>query len=173
MTVPISKESTLRTGPRNAYCRFRPGLLPAILIALLFAGLGCSRDIAPVSESDVEECLNSKGEHPVELAPERQGVPEAHQRLVKESGFERSLAVLGKKRGQNQAWAYLFFFNGSKRAEDVYETLKKSMDGESVRFATTRRQNVIVIFGKPGTYGSAKTKSNSRALDSCFDQSIE
>ncbi len=173
MNVPIYKECALRTGSRNAYRRFHRGLAPAILIALLFVTVGCSRDIAPVSESDVKVCLSSKGEHPVEFVPERQGVPEAHRRLVKENGFEGSLAILGKKRGQGQAWAYLFFFNGSKRAEDVLETLQKSMDDENVRFATTRRQNVIVIYGKPGTYGSAKTKSNSRDLDSCFDQAIE
>lgn len=174
--VPMSKKCVSQTGRREDSSTGRrplPGLLLAALITLLLTIAGCSFDIAPVNESEVRNCLNSKGERPVELDPERQGVPAAHRRLFKEDGFEGSLAVPGKRRGQHQAWAYLFFFDGSERAEDVYEALKKSIDGDSVHLATTRRQNVIVIYGKPGTFGSAKTESNSRDLDSCFDQAIE
>jgi len=133
-------------------------LLAPLLIAAAVAS--CSRDWDPVDREEVRACLGEAGNRAG--APPR-GVP-ALARLQRADGVEEVISVRRTTDRRQRPWAVLAFFAGAERAQDA----------ERARVATplrtTRRQNVIAVFGRSDRFGRAPTGAEERRLQGCFSR---
>jgi dephospho-CoA kinase len=79
-------------------------------------------------------------------------------------GVEALLAVRRGTDARRRAWAVLAFFDGAERAEDA------AADRLAAPLRSTRRQNVIAVFGRSDRFGRAPTGAEERRLQFCFDR---
>jgi len=150
-----------------------------VLLTLLAAG--CSRDIASVELEEMRDCLSEKGQSPRSFAATGAGIPRTFRTLARAGGARGALATLGRAGNADEAWGYLFFYSGSKRAERIYNDLRAAdskfkvearRSGRPTTVPTTRKQNVIVVFGSQSTYGRRAARGERRVLKSCFDRAV-
>jgi hypothetical protein len=138
----------------------RHGHVAALLVLVATAGVGCSLDWEPVDRAGMRSCLQDGGA--------RVGRPPAGvaglQRLAAADGVEALLAVRRGTDARRRAWAVLAFFDGAERAEDA------AADRLAAPLRSTRRQNVIAVFGRSNRFGRAPTGAEERRLQFCFDR---
>jgi len=146
-----------------------------VLLTGAFAVLalaGCSDDIATVDKGRVAECLGDHGARTRDFLATSAQAPPQYTALTRENGARGALAVLGRADQVRQAWAYVFFFSGAERADTVYNRVTGGRDKVKVGRRTvpsTRRQNVIVLYGRSRAYGRAAGPADREALERCFD----
>jgi hypothetical protein len=148
----------------------RAALVVAAGAALL---AGCSDDIATVGKSGVSDCLTERGANPRDFLATSAQAPPQYTALTRENGARGAIAVLGRSTRVRDAWAYVFFFNGAERADSVYGRLTGGRDKVKVGRRTvpaTRRQNVIVLYGRKRAYGRTAGPADRGALEKCFDE---
>jgi len=146
----------------------------ALALAVAATALpGCSDDIATVDKGKVQSCLESKGANPREFLGTSRQIPPRYAALTRENGARGAVAVLGRSSRIRDAWAYVFFFNGAERADAIYGHLTGGRDKLKVGNRTvpaTRRQNVIVLYGRRRAYGRTPGPADRQALERCFDE---
>jgi hypothetical protein len=143
----------------------------AAVLAVVLAG--CSDDIATVDKGKVQSCLGARGVNPRDFSATSAHSPKQYGALLRENGARGALAVLGGAQRTRDAWAYVFFFNGTERADTVYGRLTAGR-GDKVKVGartvpSTRRQNVIVLFGRKRAYGRPPGPADRKTLERCFD----
>jgi hypothetical protein len=141
--------------------------------ALALALAGCSDDIATVPKGKVQSCLSAAGANPRDFAATSAQSPPQYAALLRENGARGAIAVLGTARRTRDAWAYVFFFNGAERADTVYGRLTGGRDKVKIGARTvpsTRRQNVIVLYGRKRAYGRTAGPADRQQLERCFDE---
>jgi hypothetical protein len=140
---------------------------------------GCSDDIATVDKAKVEHCLADSGAAPRPFLATSAHAPSEYRALIAENGARGALAARGGAPAVGDAWAYLFFFNGSERARAVYDRLAHEDKvkiapargaGRTRTVPATRRQNVIVLFGRRRAYGRGPGSGDRKTLERCFDR---
>ena len=147
--------------------------LASALTAVAIASAGCSDDIATVSKGKFASCLTERGVNPRPFLATSAHSPREYGALLRENGARGGLAVLGRAPRIRDAWAYVFFFNGSERAKAVYGRLtgdrgKVKIGNRTV--ASTRRQNAIVLYGRKPVYGRTAGPADRNVLETCFDK---
>jgi hypothetical protein len=155
-------------------------LAVATALAAAAAAVGaCADDIATVDKAEVQRCLTDSGASPRAFLATSAYAPSEYRRLIAENGARGALAARGGAQRVGDAWAYLFFFNGAERARSVYDQLSREdkvkilpagRDGRTRTVAATRRQNVIVLFGRSRAYGRPPGRGDRKALERCFDR---
>jgi hypothetical protein len=128
---------------------------------------GCSNDLTPVDAQRTATCLQRAGQptRRIDLARASQ---RAWGDLPRAEGRTVALSVRDPRRKPRRPWGFLFYFDGAKKArkaQDAYRTLPAA-----VRLSSTRRQNVLVLFGRSGRGGVAPTPAQKRRLQACFDE---
>jgi len=149
----------------------RRALIAAAATAALASG--CSDDIATVDKAKVQDCLNGRGVDARDFLATSAQAPPQYAALTRENGARGAVAVLRRSAAVRDAWAYVFFFNGAERADTIYDRLTGGRDKVKVgrrTVAATRRQNVIVLYGRRRAYGRTAGPADRRALEQCFDQ---
>ena len=149
----------------------RSALVAAVAAAVALAG--CSDDLATVDKGKVQSCLVSRGANPREFLGTSAHAPREYGALTRENGSRGAIAVLGRSQQTRDGWAYVFFYNGSERAKTIYSGLTGGRDKLKVgrrTVPTTRRQNVIVLYGRRLAYGRTAGPADRQALEHCFDQ---
>lgn len=147
----------------------------ALLAAAVWSAVlvGCSDDIATVDKGKVERCLADRGANAREFLATSAHAPPQYAALTRENGARGAIAVLGRSTRVRDAWAYVFFFNGAERADTIYDRVTGGRDKVKVGRRTvpaTRRQNVIVLYGRRRAYGRTAGPADRRALEQCFDE---
>jgi hypothetical protein len=141
--------------------RHRHRLAPAAVVALSVAlGAGCSFDWSPVDRAGMRDCLQAGGER---VGSPPRGVA-GLTRLARADGVEALLAVRRVGDVQRRPWAVLAFFDGAERAEAAAERRL------AAPLRSTRRQNVVAVFGRSDRFGRAPTGAEERRLQHCFDR---
>src|SRR4051794_12619079 len=151
----------------------RRSVVVAVVAAAALVPAGCSDDIATVDKGKVASCLEARGVNAREFLGTSARSPRQYTGLTRENGSRGALAGLGRAQQTRDAWAYVFFFNGAERAKTIYNRLTGGRDKLKVgrrTVPTTRRQNVIVLYGRRKAYGRTAGAGDRRALEQCFDR---
>ena len=138
----------------------RRGCVAALLVLAATLGAGCSLDWEPVDRAEMRTCLQDGG---ARVGPPPRDVA-GLQRLAAADGVEALLAVRRRTDVRRRTWAVLAFFNGAERAEDA------AAERLAAPLRTTRRQNVVAVFGRSDRFGRAPTGAEERRLQFCFDR---
>jgi hypothetical protein len=139
---------------------------PAGLVCAAVLASGCSNDLTPVDAQRTASCLQRSGQPARRVDPDKPS-PRAWGDLRRAEGRTVVLSVRDARRRPQRAWGYLFYFDGAKkarRAQSAYRSVPST-----VRLASTRRQNVVVLFGRSGRSGVAPSGAQKRRLQACFD----
>jgi hypothetical protein len=138
------------------------GLVCAVAIAP-----ACANDLTPVDAARTVSCLQRAGQPARRVDPDRVG-PRAWGDLRRADGRTVVLSVRDARRRPQRAWGYLFYFDGAKKARNAHSAYRSLP--AAVRLASTRRQNVLVLFGRSGRAGVAPSGAQKRRLQACFDE---
>jgi hypothetical protein len=147
-----------------------PRALAAVAAAMATAALatGCSNDLTPVDAQRTVTCLQQAGQATLRLDPAKVRAPRAWGQVLQARGRTVMLSVRDARRADRRPWGFLVYFDGTKHAREAHDAYRGLPSG--VRLASTRRQNVLVLFGRSGRSGIAPTGLEKRRLQSCFDQ---
>lgn len=132
----------------------------AALWPALALGAGCSFDWSPVDRADMRQCLQAGGER---VGSPPRGVT-GLARLARADGVDALLAVRRASDVKRRPWAVLAFFDGAERAEAAADRRL------AAPLRSTRRQNVVAVFGRSDRFGRAPTGAEERRLQHCFDR---
>lgn len=116
----------------------------------------CSSDLAPTDAQATVDCLQ---------ATSRLGAAQARpapvlRSLAAADGVTRTIAVW-RRGDRSRPWAMLVVFSGAGRARDAAAAVPAGL-------RTTRRQNVIAVFGRRDRFGRAPTVREERRLKRCL-----
>ena len=128
---------------------------------------GCANDLTPVDAQRTGTCLQRAGQPTRRVDVERTS-PRAWGELARANGRTVVLAVRDDRRKPRRSWGFLFYFDGAKKARDAQDEYRRLPS--RLRLASTRRQNVLVLFGRSGRGGVAPTAAQKRRLQACFNE---